>query len=246
MILWPCQQMELSSPSLESIFFSQSIVLTVSSSQVQSNGCRFYLWLWTDAKIGFIVVKHRQILDWNILMTLFLFHFARSFLMPKFSANMWYTALFAMPTMSASSRTFSWRSSNIILWIFFTVPVVVTSFGQPLRSSFPQLVRPRLNFATQYFIVVNKGVDSPRVESSSALQLVGRLQAFNISSIRLVLPTIVIFTNNNRLLYGRMPKSRRVNVPTSVVWLHFLWKIKAWPKQRRNGRVMCVETSTDD
>ncbi|GFX58261.1 hypothetical protein TNCV_4050191 [Trichonephila clavipes] len=35
-----------------------------------------------------------------------------------------------MPTMSASSPTFSQRLSNTALWIFFTISGVVTSFGR--------------------------------------------------------------------------------------------------------------------
>ena len=100
-------------------------------------------------------------------------HLAYSFFMPKFSVNMRCTPLFEMPNMSAISRTFSGRSSNTLLWIFFTIPGVVTSFGRPLRCSFWQLLRPCLNSATQYFIVVNEGADPPKVESSSALILVG-------------------------------------------------------------------------
>ena len=62
-------------------------------------------------------------------------HLAHSFLMSKFSVNMWRTALFVMPTMSTRSRSFSRRSSNTILWTFFTISVLVTSFVQPLRCS---------------------------------------------------------------------------------------------------------------
>ena len=91
-------------------------------------------------------------------------HLAQSFLMIKFVVGMRCTALFEMPTMSGSSRTFSRRSSNMILWIFFTISVVVTSFCRPFRCSSWQLVRPQLNSATQYFIVINEGADSPRVE----------------------------------------------------------------------------------
>ena len=69
-------------------------------------------------------------------------HLVHSFLMFKFSVNMRCIALFEMPTISASPRTFSRRSSNTILWIFFTFSVVVTSFSQPLRCSSWQLVRP--------------------------------------------------------------------------------------------------------
>ena len=54
-------------------------------------------------------------------------YLVHSFLMSKFPFNMRCTALFDMPTMSASSHTFSRRSSSTILWIFFT------SLGQPLR-----------------------------------------------------------------------------------------------------------------
>ena len=128
--------------------------------------------------ISFIVVKHRRIFDWNISRRSFCSivckcgtHLAHSFLMSKFSVNMRYTALFEMPTMSASSCTFSPRLSNTILLIFSTISVVVTSFGRALWFSSWQLVRPRLNFATQYFIVVNEGADAPKVESSSALIL---------------------------------------------------------------------------
>ena len=105
-------------------------------------------------KSGFIAVKHRQTLDWNIPMALFLFHCERtrhpwthlehSFLMSKFSVNMRYTELFETPTMSASSRIISRRSSNTILWIFFTISVVITSFGQALWCSSWLFVRHRL------------------------------------------------------------------------------------------------------
>ena len=63
-------------------------------------------------KVGFIAtVKHRQKLDWNILMMLCLFHceqtrYTYSFLMSKFSVNMRCTAFFEISTMSASLRTF--------------------------------------------------------------------------------------------------------------------------------------------
>ena len=51
----------------------------------------------------------------------------------KFSVSMQCAVLFEISTMSASSCTFTWRSPNIILWTFFTISGVVTSFGQPLR-----------------------------------------------------------------------------------------------------------------
>ena len=129
-------------------------------------------------KVGFIAVKHRQTLKTSSRRCCSIVgkrgtHLAHSFLKSKFSVNMRCTALFEMPTMSASLRTFSWRSSNTILWIFFTISVVVTSFGRPLWCPSWQLVRLRLNSAIQYFIVVNEGVDSHRVESNSALILVG-------------------------------------------------------------------------
>ena len=65
------------------------------------------------------------------------------------------------------------QTLNTILWIFFTISIMVTSFGRSLRCSSWELVRPRLNSAIQYFIVGNEEVDSPRVESSSTLILVG-------------------------------------------------------------------------
>ncbi|GFW73743.1 hypothetical protein TNCV_1541971 [Trichonephila clavipes] len=43
------------------------------------------------------------------------------------------TALFEMLTMSASSCTFSRRSSSTALWNFFIVSGVVTSFVRPQR-----------------------------------------------------------------------------------------------------------------
>ena len=82
-------------------------------------------------------------------------------------------ALLEMPTMSASSRTFNRWLSNTILWNFFTFSVIVSSIGRPLRCLPCQLVRPRLKSTTQYFIVVNEGVDFPRVEPISAMILIG-------------------------------------------------------------------------
>ena len=110
-------------------------------------------------------------------------HIAHSFLMSKFSVNMRCTEHFEMPTMSSSSRTFSRWLSNSILWIFFTISVVVTSFSRPLRCSSWQLVQSRFNSATQYFIVANEGADFPRVASSLALILVG-LRPFNNSTVK--------------------------------------------------------------
>ena len=176
---WACHQMDLSPPSLEPILPSQLIVLIVPLSQVWSDGPIFHPCYETMQKIVFIAVKHRQTLDWNILMTLFLLHceqtrhpLAHGFLIPKFSVNMRCTVLFEMPTMFASWRTFSRRLSNTILWIFFIITVVVTSFDRPLRYSSKQLVRPRLNSDVKYFIVVNDEADFPRVESSLDLILV--------------------------------------------------------------------------
>ena len=59
-------------------------------------------------------------------------HLEHSFLMSKFSINMRCTALFEMLTVSASWRIFSRWSFNRILWIFFTISGVVTSFDPPL------------------------------------------------------------------------------------------------------------------
>ena len=164
-------------------------------------------------------------------------HLAHSFLMSKFSVDIRRTALFEMPTMSATSHSFSPRSSNTILWIFFTIPVVATSFGWPLRCSFWQLVRTRPSSATQYFIAVNKGTDSPRVNSSSVLISVG-LRPFNlkyyITQRWLLFSTFtyslraftidgckVIFSNNNRHLYVRSDTSGT----TLVYWfLHCAFK----------------------
>ena len=91
-------------------------------------------------------------------------HLSYSFLTSEFLVDMRCTALLEMPTMSASSRTFS----RTISWVFFTISGGVTSFDRPPRCSF----RSRLNSANQYFIVANEGADSPRIKSSSALKLV--------------------------------------------------------------------------
>ena len=81
-------------------------------------------------------------------------------------------SLFEPPIISASSRSFSRRSSNTILWIFLTVSGVDTSIGRPQRCSSWQLVRLCLNSDTKYITVVNEGTDFPRVKSSLALILV--------------------------------------------------------------------------
>lgn len=47
----------------------------------------------------------------------------------------------SLPTISVSSHTFSRRSSNTILRIFFAVSGVVTSFDRPLQCSSWQFVR---------------------------------------------------------------------------------------------------------
>ena len=83
-------------------------------------------------KLGFIVATHRQTLEWNII-TLSLFRceeqryssWAQPFHVQIFSQYAM-RAFFEMPTISASSGTFSWRSSNTILWFFFTNSGVVT------------------------------------------------------------------------------------------------------------------------
>ncbi|GFY26453.1 hypothetical protein TNCV_2877851 [Trichonephila clavipes] len=67
------------------------------------------------------------------------------------SDNIRYTALFEIPAMSASSLIVNRRSSATALWIFFAISGVGTSFARPLRCSSWQLVRTRLNHATQYF-----------------------------------------------------------------------------------------------
>ena len=50
LMLWSCQQMKLSLPSLEPILPFQSIVLTISSSEVWNDGPIFHPWLWIDSK----------------------------------------------------------------------------------------------------------------------------------------------------------------------------------------------------
>ena len=98
---------------------------------------------------------------------------AHSFLMSKFSFIMRCKALFV---------------SHIIL--FF-------GFSSPPCSSW-QLLRPRLNSATQYFIIVNEGADSPRVESSSILIVVG-LRTFKWKyCIRYRWPILSMFTISPR------------------------------------------------
>ena len=87
-------------------------------------------------------------------------YLAHSFLMRRFSVNMRCIALFEMPTMSASSRTFSQRSSNTILWIFLTISVVVTSFGRPQRCSSWQFVQLRLDSDAQTLLLWMKKTPS--------------------------------------------------------------------------------------
>ena len=106
---WPFQQMELSSPSLELILPFQSIVLTVFCLRCEVIGPCFIHGYESTQKIGFIAVKHHQTLDWNIPWRCFCSivskcgtHLVHSFLMFKFSVNMRCTALFEMPTISAS------------------------------------------------------------------------------------------------------------------------------------------------
>ena len=101
-------------------------------------------WVWTSSRRCFCSIESNRGT-----------HLAHSFLMFAFLINMRCIAQFEMRTMFASSRNFSRRSFTTILWIFFTISVVVTSFGQPLRCSSWQLVRPRSKSATQYFIFVN-------------------------------------------------------------------------------------------
>ncbi|GFW37263.1 hypothetical protein TNCV_5021611 [Trichonephila clavipes] len=65
-----------------------------------------------------------------------------------------------LPTMYASSPSFRLRSSCTALRICFTISGVIISLGRPLQCSSWQLVRPRLNYASQYFTVVKEGADS--------------------------------------------------------------------------------------
>ena len=53
LMLWPCQQIKLSSLPLEPILPFQSIVLAIPSPQVWSDGPMFHPWLWIDAKNRF-------------------------------------------------------------------------------------------------------------------------------------------------------------------------------------------------
>ena len=55
---WPCQQMDLSSFSLEPILPFQSIVLAVPPSQMRSYGPMFYPWLWRSALLLKKIAKH--------------------------------------------------------------------------------------------------------------------------------------------------------------------------------------------
>ena len=102
--------------SLEQILPFQSIVLTVPRLRCEVINTCFIHGYETTQKLGFIAVKH---LYCNILTTLLCSivnkrgsQLAHSILMSKFSVNMQCKTLFEMPTMSASWRTFSRRSSN--------------------------------------------------------------------------------------------------------------------------------------
>lgn len=86
--------------------------------------------------------------------------------------------------MTASARSFSLRLFNTIYLIFFAISGVVTSFNRPLQRWSWQLIRSRLHSTTQYFTVLNEGVDS----TSSALILDG-----------LMCPSIVSHTDDQFL-----------------------------------------------
>lgn len=58
-------------------------------------------------------------------------HLAQRFPMPKFAFNVQYAAFFEILTMFVSSRTFSRRLCNTVLWIFFVISGVFTLFGWP-------------------------------------------------------------------------------------------------------------------
>ena len=133
--------MELSSP-LELILPFQFIVLTVPSSQVWCDGPMLHPWLQVDAKNLLYCcetslntqLKHSHDCFCSIVRK------RGTHLEHSFPIIIRFTALFEMPTMSASSHTFSRRSSNTILWIFFTFsswsPHLVDHCDDRLRSSY--------------------------------------------------------------------------------------------------------------
>lgn len=163
-------------PSLEPILPFQYIVLIVLSYRVWS--VMFQPWLWIEAKTWLCCAKHSIETSSQCCFCYIVSkhgtHVIHSFVTSKFSINMQCTILLDMSTMSVSSGTFSRRLSNIILWVFLTISILVISFGRPLWCSFWQVVWPHLNFIIQYFIVVKEGPDSLRVESNLTLIMVGR------------------------------------------------------------------------
>ena len=76
---------------------------------------------------------------------------------------------------SAISLTLIRPSSSPIGWTLAMFSSVVAVFGRPKRLSSPELLRRRLNSATQNFTVVIDGAESPYTEFNSSLIRVGVL-----------------------------------------------------------------------
>lgn len=100
-------------------------------------------------------------------------HFVHSFLISKFSVNMRCIAPFEMPTMSASLYTFSRWSSKTILWIFFIISGMITSFGWPLQCLLAACMTLFKLCHPIFYCFKRRSTNSLRVESSLTLILLG-------------------------------------------------------------------------
>jgi len=87
-------------------------------------------------------------------------HFVESFHMSKSSWMMDPTRSREVPSCSAIEI---WRSSKISSWIWSIISGVVTVLGRPGRGESQVEKSPRLNWATQFFMVAYDAACSPNV-----------------------------------------------------------------------------------
>ena len=87
---------------------------------------------------------------------------------------------------------------------------VVTSFGRPLRCSSWYVVRPRLNFTIQYYIVVNEGTD---LSPPSRILLgfdIGWTETFQMRVCYITVTNFFMFTNSPTIDAVKQNKQRVV------------------------------------